>query len=36
MPIEKPSDTQRSRRTWILFDMAVPDELILKILDPEQ
>jgi hypothetical protein len=32
---KKPSDTQRSRRSLILFDV-IPDELTLKILGPKQ
>jgi hypothetical protein len=37
---EKPSDTQRSRRTPIFnlfyFTLAVPDDLVLKILGSQQ
>jgi hypothetical protein len=35
---EKPSNTQRSRRTqiFIYFMLVVPDELALKILGPQQ
>lgn len=35
-PCEKPSDTLRSRRTWISFTPVDPDELVLKVLGPGQ
>ena len=30
--LEKPSDTQGSRRTWVYFTLVDPDELALEIL----
>ena len=33
---ERPSDTRRSRRTWIYFTPVDPHELLLQILGPGQ